>query len=126
MNKVILMGRLTAEPEIRWAGKGKDKFCTATFTLAVNRRNNRDEADFIRCNVSGKIAEVVEKHTFKGKKVIVEGYWKTGKYETRDGYTMYTNDCQITSLEFPEPKKKVEEDPKKKVEEDPNQKQSEK
>lgn len=109
MNKVILMGRLTADPEIRWLGKGKDEFCSATFTLAVNRRNNRDEADFIRCKITGKIAEVIEKHTEKGKKLIVEGWWKTGQYENRDGYTAYTNDCYVTSIEFPEPKKKDDE-----------------
>ena len=106
MNKVILLGRLTRDPEIRYSAGAESK-AVAKFTLAVDRRFKKEgeqSADFIGCTAFGKVAEFVEKYFRKGSKVLVEGHWQTGSYE-KNGTKFYTNDCIIESLDFAESKK---------------------
>lgn len=109
MNKVILMGRLTREPDIRWT-QGQDQKCVARYTLAVDRNVKRTEdsnqvtADFISCVAFGKMAEFAEKWFTKGMKICVSGRIQTGKYQNRDGQTVYTTDVLIDSQEFCESK----------------------
>ena len=103
MNKVILQGRLTKDPEIRYA-QGADNKAFAKFTLAVSRTfKNKDgkyDADFINCTAYGNTAEAIEKWFSKGKAITVEGEWRTGSYE-KDGAKVYTNECQVSRWEFP-------------------------
>ena len=106
MNKVILLGRLTKDPEIRYSA-GAEQKAVAKFTLAVDRRFKKEgaqSADFINCTAFGKVAEFVEKYFCKGSKILVEGHWQTGSYE-KNGIKFYTNDCIIESLDFAEGKK---------------------
>lgn len=102
MNKVILQGRLTKDPEIKYTGS--DNRASARFTLAVNRTfKNKDgkyDADFINCSAFGGTAEAIEKWFSKGKGITVEGEWRTGSYE-KDGNKVYTNECQVSRWEFP-------------------------
>lgn len=110
MNRVILSGRLTREPEIRYS-QGTNPMAVAKFTLAVDRKYKRDgepTADFINCVSFGKTAEVIEKHVTKGTKIIVEGRWQTGSYTNKDGNKVYTNDCAVESIEFCESKSQQE------------------
>ena len=105
MNRVILMGRIVRDPEVRYTQDGK---AVAKFTLAVDRKFHREDeqsADFISCTAFGKTAEFAEKYLYKGTKVVAEGRWQTGSYKNKDGQTVYTNDCLIESLEFAESKK---------------------
>jgi single-strand DNA-binding protein len=107
MNKVILMGRLTRDPDVRWT-QGQDQKCIARFTLAVDRRYKKDgeqSADFISCVSFGKTAEFAEKYLHKGTKVACEGRWQTGSYDNKEGQKVYTNDCVIEQMEFAESKK---------------------
>lgn len=106
MNKAIIVGRLTRDPEIRYSA-GSEPMAIANFTLAVPRWND-EEADFIRCVAFGKKGEFAESYLFKGTKVIIEGHIVTGKYEHKDGYTVYTTDVVADSIEFAESKKKDE------------------
>lgn len=103
MNRVIIVGRLTREPEIRYSAGG-DPMAIANFTLAVPRWND-EEADFIRCVAFGKKGEFAEKYLLKGTKVILEGHIVTGKYEHKDGYTVFTTDVVADAIEFAESKK---------------------
>ena len=105
MNIVILIGRLTKNPEIRYS-QGENAMAIARFTLAVDKnfKKKDDKANFINCVAFGKIAETVEKHVFKGSKIAVIGEWTTGSYKNKDGNTVYTNDCNISKLEFCESK----------------------
>lgn len=103
MNKAIIVGRLTRDPEIRYSA-GSEPMAIANFTLAVPRWND-EEADFIRCVAFGKKGEFAESYLFKGTKVILEGHIVTGKYEHKDGYTVYTTDVVADSIEFAESKK---------------------
>lgn len=106
MNKVILMGRLVRNPEIKYSA-GAEQKAVAKFTLAVDRRYKKDgeqSADFIPCTAFGKIAEFIEKYLRKGTKIALEGHWQTGSYE-KDGHKVYTNDCIVESIEFAESKK---------------------
>lgn len=94
MNRVILMGRLTRNPEIKYGGKDND-MAVARYTLAVNRRYKKDgeqEADFISCVVFGKGAEFAQKYLRKGMKVAILGRISTGSYKDKDGKTVYTTD----------------------------------
>lgn len=87
MNKVILMGRLTKNPEIKYAGKDND-MAVARYTLAVNRRYKRDgeqEADFISCVTFGKSAEFAQKYLHKGMRIVIGGRISTGNYKDKDG-----------------------------------------
>lgn len=103
VNSVDISGRMTREPEVRYAAdKPFAKFC-----LAVNRRFKQDgqpNADFINCTAFGKMAEFVEKYGRKGVKFEVHGRQQTGSYKNKDGNTIYTNDCMVESIEFAESK----------------------
>lgn len=106
MNQVSLSGRLTSDPEIRYSA-GENPTAIARFNLAVDRRFKRDgesTADFINCTAFGKTAEVIEKHVKKGTKIIAIGEWRTGSYTNKDGNKVYTNDCNVSSIEFCESK----------------------
>jgi single-strand DNA-binding protein len=114
MNKVILMGRLARDPEIRYT-QGENSMVVARFTLAVDRRFKRDNqptADFISCICFRKTAEFVEKYCKKGTKLVVEGSWQTGSYTNKDGNKVYTNDCLVDNCEFAESKATAEQNQK--------------
>ena len=97
MNKVMLIGRLTKDPEIKATSTGKT---VASFTLAVNRRKKEDPADFIQCKAFDKTAEVVQKYCGKGKQVCVLGRIQTGSYENKEGRKVYTTDIMVDELEL--------------------------
>ena len=106
MNKVMLMGRLTRNPDIRYS-QGENSMAVARFTLAVDRRFKRDNdatADFISCVAFGKTAEFFEKYTHQGTKVVVEGRIQTGSYVKQDGTKVYTTDVVVENVEFAESK----------------------
>lgn len=106
MNKVILMGRLVREPEVRYS-QGNNSMAVARYTLAVDRKFKRDgeqNADFINCIAFGKNGEFAEKYLHKGIKILVEGRWQSGSYTNKDGQKVYTNDCVVESCEFAESK----------------------
>ena len=106
MNKVILMGRLTRDPEVRYSS-GANAMAVARFTLAVDRRFRRDgeaSADFINCVSFGKTAEFAEKYFRQGLKVLVTGRIQTGSYTNRDGQKVYTTDVVVEDQEFAESK----------------------
>lgn len=114
MNRVILMGRLARDPEIRYT-QGENSMVVARFTLAVDRRFKRDNqptADFISCICFRKTAEFVEKYCKKGTKLVVEGSWQTGSYTNKDGNKVYTNDCLVDNCEFAESKATAEQNQK--------------
>ncbi len=102
MNKVVLMGRLTKNPEIKYAEKDND-MAVARYTLAVNRRYKRDgeqEADFISCVTFGKSAEFAQKYLHKGMRIVIGGRISTGNYKDKDGKTIYTTDVIVEEHEF--------------------------
>lgn len=107
MNKVILIGRLTRDPEVRQAGETT----VARYSLAVDRRGKKDETDFINCVVFGKGAEFAEKYLKKGAKIAVSGHIQTGSYKNNEGRTVYTTDVVVEDQEFCESKKAAEERP---------------
>lgn len=108
MNKVMLIGRLTADPEIRQTQSGKR---VGTFTLAVDRRVSKEkEADFIRCQAWEKRAEFAEKYLVKGSKVALWGRIQTGSYNDKDGKKVYTTDVVVDEIEFADSKKSIGED----------------
>ena len=102
MNKVILMGRLTKDPEIRQT-TGNEPMAVARYTLAVDRIK-KDEADFINCIAFRKAAEFAEKYLKKGMKIAVTGHIQTGSYIDKDGHKRYTTDVIIEDQEFCEKK----------------------
>ena len=108
MNKVVLMGRLTRDPEIRYS-QGQTPTAIARYTLAVDRRgrsnaNGEATADFIPCTVFGKGAEFAEKWLHQGIKVLISGRIQTGSYTNRDGQKVYTTDVIVEEQEFAESK----------------------
>lgn len=106
MNKVILMGRLTRDPEIRYTA-GDKAMAIGRFTLAVDRRKKAGEestADFLNCVTFGKQAEFTEKYLRKGVKMLVVGRIQTGSYTNKDGVKVYTTDIVVEELEFAESK----------------------
>ena len=106
MNKVILMGRLTRDPEVRYSA-GNNSMAVARYTLAVDRRFRRDgesNADFIGCVAFGRSAEFAEKYLRQGTKIIVTGRIQTGSYTNRDGQKVYTTDVVVEDQEFAESK----------------------
>ncbi len=106
MNKVILMGRLTRDPEVRYSGQD-GQMAVARFTLAVDRRFKRDgepTADFLRCVAFRQRAEFAEKYLHQGSKILVEGSIQTGSYTNKDGATVYTTDIMVENMEFAESK----------------------
>ena len=108
MNKVILMGRLVRDPEVRYS-QGETSTAIARYTLAVDRRFKREgdqqTADFIGCVAFGRAGEFAEKYFRKGTKVLVTGRIQTGSYE-RDGQRIYTTDVVVEEQEFAESKVK--------------------
>lgn len=106
MNRVILIGRLTKDPEVRYT-QGDKPMAIARYTLAVDRRikkDGQDNADFIPCVAFGKSAEFVEKYVKKGTKLAVVGRIQTGSYTNKDGQKVYTTDVMIEEQEFAESK----------------------
>ena len=107
MNKVILMGRLTRDAEIRYS-QGESSTAIARFSLAVDRRFRRDNdeqsADFINCVAFGRTAEFLERFGRKGTKFILEGRIQTGSYTNKDGQRVYTTDVVAENVEFAESK----------------------
>ena len=107
MNKVILMGRLTRDPEVRYS-QGENALAIARYTLAVDRRAARREgeatADFINCVAFGRSAEFAERYLRQGTKIVVSGRIQTGSYTNRDGQKVYTTEVVIEESEFAESK----------------------
>lgn len=106
MNKVILMGRLARDPEVRYTS-GQDTLAIARFTLAVERRMKREDqinADFISCVSFGRQAEFVEKYFHQGLKIAITGRIQTGSYKNREGQTIYTTEVVVEEQEFAESK----------------------
>lgn len=106
MNKVILMGRLTRDPEVRYS-QGANATAVARYSLAVDRRFKRDgepTADFINCVSFGRSAEFAEKYFRQGLKVVVTGRIQTGSYTNKDGVRVYTTDVVVEEQEFAESK----------------------
>lgn len=98
MNKVILIGRLTKDPELRFAaGTGN---AVTRFSLAVTRQFKRDEADFINCVAFGKQAETIAQYLTKGSQIAVTGNIRTGSYDAQDGSKRYTTDVAVETFEF--------------------------
>lgn len=106
MNKVILMGRLTRDPDVQYTN-GDDPMAIARFTLAVNRRSRKDgeqNADFISCVAFDKAAEHAEKYYRKGLQIAISGRIQTGSYTNREGRRVYTTDIVIEEQEFADSK----------------------
>lgn len=107
MNKVILMGRITRDAEIRYT-QGEKSTAIARFSLAVDRRfkkdNDEQNTDFISCIAFGKIAEFLEKFGRKGTKFVVDGRIQTGSYNNKGGQKVYTTDVVVENIEFAESK----------------------
>ena len=106
MNKVILMGRLTRDPEVRYSA-GENALAIARYTLAVDRRFRRDgeaSADFIQCVSFGRTAEFAEKYFHQGMRVSISGRIQTGSYTNKDGQKVYTTDVVVEECEFAESK----------------------
>ena len=107
MNKVILMGRLTRDPEVRYS-QGENATAIARYTIAVDRRYKKEgdaSADFIGCVAFGKLGEFAEKYLRKGTKVVVTGRIQTGSYTNKDGQKVYTTDVVVEENEFAESKR---------------------
>lgn len=110
MNKVILMGRLTRDPEVRYS-QGAQPLAIARYTLAVDRRGSKQgeqPADFINCIAFGKSGEFAEKYLHQGTKIVVTGRIQTGSYINRDGQKVYTTDVVVEEQEFAESKKNTQ------------------
>ena len=106
MNKVIEIGRLVREPEIRYS-QGANTTCIARYTLAVDRKFKQEgqpNADFINCIAFGKLGEFAEKYLHKGTKIAIVGRIQTGSYTNKDGQKVYTTDVVVEEQEFCESK----------------------
>lgn len=108
MNKVILMGRLTRDPEVRYS-QGENSMAIARYSIAVDRRQTRNNndgqtADFINCVAFGKNGEFAEKYFRKGTKILITGRIQTGSYTNKDGVKVYTTDIVVDEQEFAESK----------------------
>ena len=111
MNRVILMGRLTRDPDVRYSQGGEGSMAVARYTLAVDRRRtrgnesgNEQTADFISCVAFARSAEFAEKYLHQGTKVVVSGRIQTGSYTNKDGQRVYTTDVVVEEQEFAESK----------------------
>ena len=111
MNKAILLGRLTRDPEVRYSqGQNGEQMAIARYSLAVDRRRARNtgddqqSADFINCVAFGRQGEFAEKYLKKGTKIAVTGRIQTGSYTNKDGQKVYTTDVVIEEQEFAESK----------------------
>lgn len=102
MNKVILSGRLTKDPDIKYGGE--NNVATLKANLAVQRgyknKDGKYDADFITIVAFKHNAEFIEKYFHKGSQMIVEGEWHTGHYDNKEGNTIYTNECFVSKVEF--------------------------
>ena len=107
MNRVILMGRLTRDPEVRYS-QGEQPMAIARYSLAVDRRGRNSQdgqtADFINCVAFGRQGEFAEKYLHKGTKMLIEGRIQTGSYTNKDGNRVYTTDVVVENQEFAESK----------------------
>lgn len=108
MNKVVLMGRLTRDPEVRYS-QGESPLAIARYTLAVDRRQSRNSsdeqtADFIGCVAFGRAGEFAEKYFRKGTKIAISGRIQTGSYTNKDGVKVYTTEVIVDEQEFAESK----------------------
>ena len=106
MNRVILMGRLTRDPEVRYS-QGANNMAIARFSIAVDRRFKREgeaDADFFNCTAFGKQAELVEKYLHKGVKILLEGRIQNDNYTNKDGQQVYSVRVMVDNLEFAESK----------------------
>lgn len=106
MNKVIIIGRVVRDAEIRYS-QGASSTCIARYTLAVDRKFKQEgqpTADFINCIAFGKLGEFAEKYLHKGIKIAVTGRIQTGSYKNKDGNTVYTTDVVVEEQEFCESK----------------------
>lgn len=104
MNKVILVGRLMRDPEVRFS-QGENAMAVARYTIAVNRRFKREgdpEADFIRCVVFGRAAEFAEKYFRQGLRIAISGRIQTGSYTNKEGVKVYTTEVVVEEQEFAE------------------------
>lgn len=113
MNKVVLIGRLARDPDIRTAQNGTQ---VARYTLAVDRRGKKGEAEFISCIAFQKGAEFAEKYLRKGMKIAIAGHIQTGSYTNKDGQKVYTTDVVLDDQEFVE--KKEDSAPAKQIDND--------
>ena len=109
MNKVILMGRLTREPDVSYSQNAEGSMAVARYTLAVDRRHGRNSdneqsADFISCVTFGKSGEFAEKYLHQGTKIVVTGRIQTGSYTNKDGQKVYTTNVVVEDQEFAESK----------------------
>lgn len=108
MNKVILMGRLTKDPEVRYS-QGENSMAIARYSIAVDRRQARNNSDgqttdFINCVAFGRNGEFAEKYLHKGTKILVTGRIQTGNYTNKEGVKVYTTDIVVDEQEFAESK----------------------
>ena len=103
INKVVLLGNLTKDPELIRTGDG---IVIAKFTLAVSRQLKKNEADFINCIAFGKTGETITQYFTKGSKIAITGNIRTGSYDAKDGTKRYTTDVIVETFEFVESKKK--------------------
>ena len=112
MNKVVLVGRLTRDPEVRYSQGGENSLAIARYTLAVDRRFKRNgddqTADFIGCVAFGRNAEFAEKYFRQGLKVVVTGRIQTGSYTNKDGVKVYTTEVIVEEQEFAESRAEAE------------------
>lgn len=98
MNKVVLIGRLTKDPELRFAaGSGN---AVSRFSVAVTRQFKKEETDFINCVAFGKTAETISQYLTKGSQLALTGSIRTGSYDAKDGTKRYTTDVAVDSFEF--------------------------
>ena len=110
MNRVILMGRLTRDPDVRYSQSGDGSMAVARYTLAVDRRRSRNSdsneqtADFISCVAFGRQGEFAEKYLHQGTKLVIQGRIQTGSYTNKDGQRVYTTDVVVEDQEFAESK----------------------
>lgn len=110
MNRVILMGRLTRDPDVRYSQSGDGSMAVARYTLAVDRRRarsgdaNEQTADFISCVAFGRQGEFAEKYLHQGTKIAITGRIQTGSYTNKDGQRVYTTDVVVEDQEFAESK----------------------
>ena len=106
MNKVILMGRVTRDPEVRYS-QGASQTAVGRFSIAVDRRFKREgepDADFFNCTAFGKQAEFVERYLHKGTKIVVSGRIQNDNYTNKDGQTVYSVRVMVEEIEFAESK----------------------
>ena len=120
MNKVILIGRLTKDPDVRYTSKQDgEQMCIARYTLAVDRRRNKEgqTADFISCIAFSYNGQFAEKYLKQGIKIAITGHIQTGSYTNKDGQKVYTTEVVVDEQEFVESKKDTYDAPLKASEE---------